>query len=145
MLEIDIYNDAISKTWTYLILNMLPLFIGGIILIAIALIGFYKQLIKKSIIYLLLILSVTLLSYAIIEISVFNNDIKNENFAIYYGEFDYMQVSGNRKDTFKFPNKSAPYIRSVADLNINSGTHSGYIMYCGLSRWAIAYSNTPFK
>lgn len=90
-------------------------------------------------------LAVIVLAYAIIEISVFYYDIHHSNFAVYYGEFDYMQVSGNRKDVFDFPDESDLNVRSVADLNISSGVYSGYILYGSTSRWVIAYSNTPFE
>lgn len=145
MLNIDAYNVAISKTWTYLLLNMLPLFLGAITLTGLALIGLFKHLMKKSIVCLLLLLSVIISAYAILEIAVYNHDIQHKNFIVYYGEFDYMQVSGNRKDVFEFSDNSGLYVRSVADLKINSGVHSGYILYGKNSRWVIAYSNAPFE
>lgn len=144
MLNIGIYNSAIRDTWIYLLLNMLPLFIGGITLIVIVIIGLFKHLMKKSILFLLLTLSVMVLSYPIIEMSVFNYDIQHTNFDVYYGEFDYMQVSGNRKDTFEFSDEPDLYVRSVADLEISAGIHTGYILYGKISRWVIAYSNIPF-
>ena len=145
MLSISVYNNAIKEVWTYLILNTLPLFILGIALIVISLIGLFKHLLKKVYLLLLILLSVVILSYSIVEISIFNYDIKHENFVVYYGEFDYMQVSGNSKDVFNFPNNRNLYVRSVADLNITTGMHSGYILYGKTSRWAIAYSNIPFE
>lgn len=90
-------------------------------------------------------LSVLLLTYSIAEISLFHYDVQNANVEYYYGEFDYMQVSGNEKDVFEFPKESNLSVRSVADLNIQSGTHHGYILYCKASRWVIAYSNIPFE
>ena len=90
-------------------------------------------------------MAIIISAYAITEISIFNYDIQHKNFVVYYGDFDYMKVSGNSKDVFKLPEKTNFYIRSVADLNINSGVHSGYILYGNTSRWAIAYSNTPFN
>ena len=145
MLNIETYNSSIQDIWIYLMLNMLPLLVTGILLIALALIGFFKYLMKKSIVFLLLLLSVIVLTYSVIEISVFNYDIQNTNFDIYYGEFEYRQVSGNRKDVFEFSNKSDLYVRSVADLEIGTGVHSGYILYGKTSRWVIAYSNIPFE
>ena len=78
-------------------------------------------------------------------IPIFGYDISHANFESYSGEFDYMQVSGNRKDVIDFSRESDLYFRSVADLNINTGVHSGYILYGKTSRWIIAYSNVPFE
>lgn len=124
---------------------MLPLLIGGIVLIGIALIGLCWRIIKKSYIILLLILSAVVLTYSITELYVFNYDIKHTNFDVYCGNFDYVHVSGNRKDILEFPDSFDLHIRSVADLGISDGPHSGYILYGKNSRWVIAYSDSPFK
>lgn len=145
VLNIDVYNDAISRTWSYLLLNMIPLIIVAIVLVVIALIGLFKQLIKKYIICLLLILSVIVLTYAIAEMCIFNYDIQHENFVVYYGEFDYRQVSGSNTDVFKSTDNSYLHVRSVANLEIDTGTYFGYLLYGKCSRWIIAYSNTPFE
>lgn len=144
-MNIDIYNSAIHDTWAYLLLNMLPILIGGIALIVIALIGLYKKTMRKSILFPLLVLGVIVSSYSIVEMFVFNYDIQHKNFAVYHGDFNYMQVSGNRKDVFEISDKSYLYIRSVADLNISTGSHSGYLLYGKSSHWVIAYSDTQFE
>lgn len=144
-MNIEVYNSAIQDTWTYLLLNMIPILTLGIILIVIALVAFLKKLMQKPITALILILGVLASTYSIVELSIFGYDISNENFESYCGEFDYMQVSGNRKDVFNFPKESDLYVRSVADLSIDNGVHSGYILYGKTSRWVIAYSNVPFE
>ena len=144
-MNIEIYNNAIDDIWIYLILNMAPLLIVGITLMIITLVGLFKRFIKKSIAFPLIIFCIIVLTYPAIEISIFNYDIQHENFDVYYGEFDYMQVSGNRKDVFDFSNKSNPHVRSVSDLGIRSGSYSGYILYGRTSRWVFAYSAIPFK
>ena len=144
-MNIEVYNSAIQDTWTYLLLNMIPILTLGIILIVIALVVFLKKLMQKPITALIFILGVLASTYSIVELSIFGYDISNENFESYCGEFDYMQVSGNRKDVFNFPKESDLYVRSVADLSIDNGDHSGYILYGKTSRWVIAYSNVPFE
>lgn len=145
MLNINSYASAITDTWRYLLLNDIPLFILAIILTIFSLIGLIKQLLKKFFAYLLLVLATIIFTYVIIDISIFNYDVQNNNFTVYYGEFDYMQVSGNSIDTFEISNESNLYVRSVADLSISSGSHSGYLLYGKKSHWVIAYSNTPFE
>lgn len=144
-MNIEVYNSAIQDTWVYLLLNMIPILTLGIILIVIALIAYFKKIMRKSIIVLLLILGVIASTFSIIELSIFGYDVSHANFESYYGEFDYMQVSGNRKDVLNFARESDLCIRSVADLSINTGVHSGYILYGKNSRWVIAYSNVPFE
>lgn len=145
MLNTDVYNSAIQDIWFYLMLNMLPLLVCGILLIVITVLGISKRLMKKSIAVCMIVLSIILLTYSITEISLFNYDVQHANFDFYHGEFDYMQVSGNEKDVFEFPRESNLSVRSVADLKIQSGTHHGYILYCKTSRWVIAYSSVPFE
>ena len=140
-----IYATAIQDTWIYLLLNMLPLLIGGVVLIILSLIGLFKKLMNKSIVFVLLVLGIIVFAYSVLEISLFKYDVLHENFAVYYGEFDYMQVSGNRKDVFEFSENSDLYIRSVADLGISTGSHCGYILYGESSHWAILYSMYPIK
>ncbi len=144
-MNIDIYNAAIQDIWTYLLLNMIPILVGGIILTVLALLGLFKKLMKKSVAFIMLTLCVILIAYPIIEIAIFSYDIQHENFAVYYGDFDYMQVSGNRKDVFEISDRSDLYIRSVSDLNISSGSYSGYLLYGKNSRWVIAYSKNKFE
>ena len=144
-MNIDIYNAAIQDIWSYLLLNMIPILVGGIILTVLALVGLFKRLMKKSVVFLMLVLCVILLAYPITEIAIFSYDIQHENFAVYYGDFDYVQVSGNRKDVFEISDQYDLYVRSVSDLNISSGSYSGYILYGKISRWVIAYSNTRFE
>lgn len=144
-MNIEVYNSAIQKTWLYLSLNMIPILALGITLIIVALVALFKKLMKKTIISLLLVLGVMASAFSIIELSIFGYDVSNGNFESYCGEFDYMQVSGNRKDLFDFPNESDLYVRSVADLNIDNGVNSGYILYGRTSRWVIAYSGVPFE
>lgn len=145
MLNVDAYNNAIQDIQTYLLLNMLPLLLWSTVLIAIAFIGLFKKFVKKYIAFFLVGFGILVLSYSLIEILTFNHDIQKANFDVYYGEFDYMQVSGNEKDVFEFPRESNLSVRSVADLKIQSGTHHGYILYCKTSRWVIAYSSVPFE
>ena len=144
-MNIEVYNGAIQDTWIYLLLNMIPILTFGIILIVIALVAFFKKFMQKPIIALLLILGVMASTFSIVELSIFGYDISHANFESYCGEFDYMQVSGNRKDVLHFPGESNLYVRSVADLSINTGVYSGYILYGKNSRWVIAYSNVPFE
>lgn len=144
-MNIEVYNSAIQDTWVYLLLNMIPILIIGIILIVIALVAFFKKIMQKPIIALILILGVMASTFSIVELSIFGYDISHANFESYSGEFVYMQVSGNRKDVIDFSRESDLYFRSVADLNINTGVHSGYILYGKTSRWVIAYSNVPFE
>lgn len=144
-MSVEVYNGAIQDTWIYLLLNMIPVLTLGIMLIVIALVAFFKKLMQKHIIALLLILGVMASTFSIVELSIFGYDISCANFESYCGEFDYRQVSGNRKDVIDFSGKSNLYVRSVADLNINTGTYSGYILYGKTSRWVIAYSNAPFE
>lgn len=40
-MNIEVYNSAIQDTWVYLLLNMIPILIIGIILIVIALVAFF--------------------------------------------------------------------------------------------------------
>ena len=96
-MNIDVYNDAIHDIWIYLLLNMLPILVGGTILTAIVLIGLFKKVIKKLTAFLLLIICTILLAYPIIEISIFNYDLQHENFVVYYGTFDY-KTSGIQND-----------------------------------------------
>ena len=124
---------------------MIPILVGGIILTVLALVGVFKRLMKKSVVFLMLVLCVILLAYPITEIAIFSYDIQHENFAVCYGDFDYVQVSGNRKDVFEISDQSDLYVRSVSDLNISSGSHSGYILYGKISRWVIAYSKNNFE
>ena len=105
----------------------------------------FKKLMKKSVVFLMLVLCVILLAYPITEIAIFSYDIQHENFAVYYGDFDYKQVSGNRKDVFEISDQSDLYVRSVSDLNISSGSYSGYLLYGKNSRWVIAYSKNNFE
>lgn len=144
-MNIEVYNSAIQDTWVYLLLNMIPILILGVLLIGIALVAFFKKIIQKPIIALLLILGVMASTFSIVELSIFGYDISHANFESYCGEFDYMQVSGNRKDVIDFSRESDLYVRSVADLSINTGVHSGYILYGKVSRWVIAYSYVPFE
>ena len=144
-MNVNIYSEAIQDTWIYLLFNLLPLFIGGIVLLAIVIVGLSKHLFKKTTVILLLALCVIILAYSIIEVSLFGYDIQNGNFEIFYGEFNYMQVSGNRKDVFEVTNELNLYIRGVAKLNINTGSHSGYLLYGKTSHWVIAYSSVPFE
>ena len=144
-MNIEVYNSAIQDTWVYLLLNMIPILIIGIILIVIALVAFFKKIMQKPIIALILILGVMASTFSIVELSIFGYDVSHANFESYSGEFDYMQVSGNRKDVIDFSRESDLHFRSVADLNINTGVHSGYILYGKTSRWVIAYSNVPFE
>ena len=124
---------------------MVPVLIFGIMLIVVALVTFFKKYFKKYIIALLLILGLMASIFSIVELSIFGYDISHANFESYAGEFDYMQVSGNKKDVLIFHSESDLYVRSVADLSINTGVHSGYILYGKNSRWVIAYSNVPFE
>ena len=126
-------------------LNMIPLFIGALALVIIALIGCFKRLIKKYISCLLIILAFIISVYAITEISVFSYDIEQKNYVVHFCEFNYMQVSGNRKDVFEISNTPELSVRCVSDLKIRSGVHSGYILCTGNSRWVIAYSSIPFQ
>jgi len=144
-MNIEVYNSAIQDTWVYLLLNMVPILMLGIILIVIAIVAFFKKLMQKPIIALLIIFGVMASTFSIVELSVFGYDISHANFESYYGEFDYMQVSGNKKDVLEFSSESDLYVRSVADLNITTGVHSGYILYGKTSRWVIAFSNVPFE
>ena len=123
-MNIEVYNSSIQDTWVYLLLNMIPILIIGIILIVIALVAFFKKIMQKPIIALILILGVMASTFSIVELSIFGYDISHANFESYSGEFDYMQVSGNRKDVIDF---------------------SRYILYGKTSRWIIAYSNVPFE
>ena len=144
-MNIEVYNSAIQDTWIYLSLNMIPILTFGIILIVIALVAFFKKFMKRSIIALIFILGIMASTFSVVELSVFGYDISHVNFESYCGEFDYMQVSGNRKDIINFSKASELYIRSVADLSIDTGTHDGYILYGKTSRWVIAYSDVPFE
>lgn len=144
-MNIDIYNAAIQDIWTYLLLNMIPILVGGIILTVLALLGLFKKLMKKSVAFLMLALCVILIAYPITEIAIFSYDIQHENFAVYYCDFDYKQVSGNRKDVFEISDQYDLYVRSVSDLNISSGSYSGYLLYGKNSRWVIAYSKNNFE
>lgn len=144
-MNIEIYNSAIQDTWTYLLLNMIPILTFGILLIAIALVALFKKFMQKPTIALLLLLGVMASAFSIVELSIFGYDISNENFESYCAEFDYMQVSGNRKDVLDLQKESDLYVRSVADLSIDDGVHSGYILYGRTSRWVIAYSNVSFE
>ena len=144
-MNIEVYNSAIQDTWLYILLNMLPILVLGVILIVIALVALFKKLMSKTIIALLIVFGVMASTFSIIELSIFEYDVSNANFDSYYGEFDYMQVSGNKKDVFEFPKGSDLYVRSVTDLNIDDGVHSGYILYGRTSRWVIAYSSVPFE
>ena len=101
-MNIEVYNSAIQDTWVYLLLNMIPILIIGIILIVIALVAFFKKIMQKPIIALILILGVMASTFSIVELSIFGYDISHANFESYSGEFDYMQVSGNRKDVIDF-------------------------------------------
>ena len=144
-MKIEVYHDAIQETWGYLLLNMIPIFALGILLIVVALVALFKRMMKKPTITVLLILGIMASAFSIAELFSFGYDVANANFESYYGEFDYMQVSGNRKDIFDFPEKSDLYVRSVADLHIDNGVHSGYILYGRTSRWVIACSDVPFR
>lgn len=148
MLNIDAYNDAISATWKHIILDLLPLFVYWALLIFIGVVGMIKKFFKKSRCFLVLLLSVVTLFYACAEILVFKHDIENENFEVYYGEFEYKKFNRRGEYTLNFKGESnlrILHIRSVADLSITSGTHCGYVLYGQNSRWAIAYSTTPFE
>lgn len=144
-MDISIYNESIHDIWIYLLINMLPIILGAIALGAIALLALLKKIIKKTTCFLMLILCIALLSYPIIELSIFNYDLQQKCFVVYYGEFDYMQVSGNKKDVFEVLDDSNLYVRSVSNLNINTGTHTGYVLYGKFSHWVIAYSSTPLE
>ena len=144
-MNIEVYNSAIQDIWVYLLINMIPIFILGIALIVIVLVAFFKKMMGKPMIALLLIIGVMASTFSIVELSLFGYDVSHANFESYYGEFDYMQVSGNKKDVINFSGESDVYVRSVADLSINNGFHSGYILYGKTSRWIIAYSNVPFE
>ena len=144
-MNIEVYNSAIQDIWVYLLINMIPIFILGIALIVIVLVAFFKKMMGKPMIALLLIIGVMASTFSIVELSLFGYDVSHANFESYYGEFDYMQVSGNKKDVINFSGESDVYVRSVADLSINNGVHSGYILYGKTSRWIIAYSNVPFE
>jgi hypothetical protein len=100
---------------------------------------------QKHIIALLLLLGVIASTFSIAELSIFGYDISHANFESYGGEFDYMQVSGNRKDVIDFSMDVDLYVRCVADLSIDTGVHYGYILYGKTSRWVVAYSNVPFE
>ena len=50
-MNIEVYNSAIQDTWVYLLLNMIPILIIGIILIVTALVAFFKKIMQKPIIY----------------------------------------------------------------------------------------------
>ena len=144
-MNIAVYNSAIQDTWVYLLLNMIPILTLGIILIVIAIVSFFKKLLQKPLIVLFIILGVMASTFSMVELSIFGYDISHTNFESYCGEFDYMQVSGNKKDVLDFSNGSDLYVRSVADLNITTGVHSGYILYGKTSRWVIAFSNAPLE
>lgn len=144
-MNIEVYNGAIQDTWVYLLLNMIPILTLGIILIVIALVALFKKIMQKPLIALFLVIGVMSSTFSIVELSIFRYDISNANFESYCGEFDYKQVSGNKKDVIKFPKESDLYVRSVADLGIDNGVNSGYILYCRTSRWVIAYSSVPFE
>ena len=145
MESIDIFNDAIQEIWIHLILNLIPLIVCGVILVALSLIGLSKNLIKKSWAILLLLFSIILFAFSIYEIAIFKYDINHENFEVHYGNFSYDRISGNEKDVLRFSDKHEFFVRSVADLNIDEGEHIGYVLYGRYSRWVIAASDLPFE
>ena len=126
-------------------MNMIPVLTIGIILIFVAIVAFFKKLLQKPLTALLIILGIMATTFSIVELSIFGYDISHANFESYCGEFDYMQVSGNKKDVLDFSNGSDLYVRSVADLNITTGVHFGYILYGKTSRWVIAFSDAPLE
>ena len=71
-------------------------------------------------------------------------DVKNNNYEIYHGEFYYKSVL-HEEDVFFFSDKPKFFIRGGYGLDIETGTYTGYVLYCKNSRWVISVSNTPFQ
>ena len=138
-------DSAIQDIWLFSLIDLIPMLICALILVIIALAGAFKGLFKKSIVLLLIAFSIFISLFSIVEIALFDYDVRNENFDVYYGKFDYMHVSGHNLDVITFADGSDLYIRSAADLGIDTGTYTGYILYCKNSRWVLAYSSVPFE
>ena len=142
-------ESAIQDTWTSLLLFCVP----TILCFLLTFIGIFYTLFlnrqersEKGFKFFLLIFSALVLTYCIAEIVLFNYDIQHENFTASYVEFEYDEAwRWENSDTFVFFNDFNLYVRSHADLGIEEGAHTGYILYCKNSRWVLAYSKTPFE
>lgn len=148
-MNIDIYKDAIQDVWVHLILQALPMFVFGAALIVVSLIAWFQKFLNKLLIIFFLVLAAAGITLNVIDLSSFGSEIRNNGFEVYCGGFDYMISSGKNNDTFRNPDGSVLRIngvrlRGTSDLNIGSGSYSGYLLYGKKTGWVIAYSATPF-
>lgn len=131
------YANAIQDIWRYLIVNLVPLIVLGAILITIALIGLYQKAFKRIIIILMIAFALIIIAYAIIEMSLFNYDLKHQTFEEYKGSFEYRTVLGNEKDILNLNENSKVKIRTIANFDIPWGEYDGSIWYGKYSKWAV--------
>ena len=134
---------AIQEVWRYLLINMIPLLILGVIILSLSIYASIVKSFKKIYIVLLFVLAILIIAYATSELLLFSIDINNKSFEEYLGDFEYSRVLGNRRDQIHLAYEPNTWVRSVSYFDLDSGEHSGVILYGKYSRWVINITVSP--
>ena len=139
----EVNTCAIQEIWKYLLINMLPLILLGLVVLSVAIYALITKSFKTIYAIGLIVLAIFIIAYSATELLLFKIDIDNQSFAEYQGTFEYARVLGNRRDQIHLTDEPKTWIRSVAFFDLDSGERSGSILYGKHSRWVIDIQTLP--
>lgn len=139
------YQEIIAKTLRNLIMEEATLIIIPIVVLIMIISLIIKKGLPKE--FLLIAIGFIILSYTLVGYRVipFVNDINNERFIEYVGEFD-IKNDGNQdlvKDKITLLNKNNTVVKTYLPHSIDSGIYKGKIVYTEKSKIIVHWEFHP--